>query len=570
MWRRWLLVCSSAVFLAAILRANALGDGPAFSQSDVAVDAQVLNLAEVYERLQTSRFDASGLVDTSPGAVAKRIAIEDELAARLARVDAAHPSPTGSSLQTALHWRLETAKALRPCQSQLWDLDHINGWQATEPQKLAGLHPTTPASQAAALVVALALAPHLDQDVANLRRGLALGYSTPRSVVIRVISEIDALLALPAERSPFFTAGRAANNPDFDSRWRATIQGSVLPAVRRFKSFLQADYLPKARTGIGLSDLPNGRACYAAYLKLSTTLDRSPRQVFELGLRTVAQGQRELSELGTRRFGVGDLASVLKRTDAEPSDHFSSPEALLAFSEGALARTVAMSRPLFEKLPSQSIVVEPLPAYQQDTGIPSHYEAQTEQKAAVFRIDLADWRHETVGAAEVTTSHETVPGHHLQIATARELGAASRFADIAYNVAYVEGWANYAERLAEEAGIYRTDAAKVFRRAVLGRSLVVDPGIHVFGWSRARARTYMMEAGLSGEDANAAIDRIAVQPAQLTAYESGGLEIYELREDARKRLGPRFNLAKFHQRVLERGVVTMRDLDQYVRRWDGS
>jgi uncharacterized protein (DUF885 family) len=209
------------------------------------------------------------------------------------------------------------------------------------------------------------------------------------------------------------------------------------------------------------------------------------------------------------------------------------------------------------------VTIEPLASYEADSGIPSHYESVSEDaEVAIFRISFSDWRNETRGAAAVTVVHETIPGHHMQIASARELGQASGF-----NSAYSEGWANYAERLAEELGIYPDDNAKIFRRSVLGRSLMVDPGIHAFGWSRDRARKFLAASGLDKESADDLIDRIIVQPGQLTSYEVGGMEIYRLREKAKKELGSRFDLRQYHERVLEHGVVSLSTLDTNIEAW---
>jgi uncharacterized protein (DUF885 family) len=180
---------------------------------------------------------------------------------------------------------------------------------------------------------------------------------------------------------------------------------------------------------------------------------------------------------------------------------------------------------------------------------------------------LDDWANETRGAAAVTVVHEAIPGHHLQTVIARTVklpGAASEFS---FNAAFVEGWANYAERLCEEAGIYDNPYAAVFRRSVLGESLMIDPAVHVMSWSRNRVRKYLKALGQTNQEADELIDRIAVQPAQLTSYETGGLEILALREEAKAALGSRFDIREFHQRVLESGDVPLSRLSEQVRSW---
>jgi uncharacterized protein (DUF885 family) len=213
---------------------------------------------------------------------------------------------------------------------------------------------------------------------------------------------------------------------------------------------------------------------------------------------------------------------------------------------------------LFFQLPSQNVAVKPIPEYQQGTGVSSSYEAEADgSRSATFWIATDRWRSETRGAAEVTAVHETVPGHHLQIATARELHPATILTKLVSNAAYVEGWANYAERLAEGSGIDDDDYERIQRRVLAGRSLVIDPGIHAFAWTRERAQVFAMETGMSREEADEVIDRIAVEPGQLTSYEVGGLEILSLREKARRQFGRKFDIRVFHRCVLADGPLPL-------------
>jgi uncharacterized protein (DUF885 family) len=164
--------------------------------------------------------------------------------------------------------------------------------------------------------------------------------------------------------------------------------------------------------------------------------------------------------------------------------------------------------------------------------------------------------------------HETVPGHHLQIALAREFPHPSDIFKLADNSAYIEGWARYAERLSEEAGIYETEYARIARRIWPARGMVVDPGIHAFGWTRQRAIDYVKSTGrFDDKTADALVNRIAVLPGQLTAYDSGGLEIFALRREAEAALGSKFDVREFHQRVLEEGVVPLEELKAHMREW---
>ena len=220
-------------------------------------------------------------------------------------------------------------------------------------------------------------------------------------------------------------------------------------------------------------------------------------------------------------------------------------------------------------MPVQPAVVEPLKPEQRNTGVSSHYEPDPDdRKPGVYRINLDHPEADRRGAAEITLVHETWPGHHLQLALARGVGKRHPLSALAFNSAYVEGWARYSEALSEEAGIYTTPYAQISRRLWPARGMVVDPGIHMFGWTREQAVQFMAESGrFSPETSAEMVDRIAAMPGQLTAYDSGGLEIVALRREAEAALGDRFDLKQFHQRVLGDGVVPLAFLRERVQAW---
>lgn len=399
---------------------------------------------------------------------------------------------------------------------------------------------------------------------------MASGYSVPKTVVVRVLKQVDALLGANAENSPFAAPANAPDQ-DFQLRWRALVAEQIDPALQRFADFLRGEYVARARDSIGISSLPDGERCYAALLRRATTLDRSPRATFALGQATVARSRMELAHLGAALFKVSEPAEILRLAEAAPANRFQSADELLEYSRSMLARSTQMSAAYFFQLPQQPIEIAPMPEYQRGSGISSHYEpVDSATRPAYFRIDLDHWNTETRGAAAVTVVHEAIPGHHLQTVIARKVELPADANDFSFNAAYVEGWANYVERLGEEAGIYDTPFAAIFRRSVLGQSLMIDPAIHVMGWSRERVRRHLRSLGQTTEQADELVDRVAVQPGQLTSYETGGLEIAALREAARGALGSRFDIREFHERVLELGDVPLSTLRAHVMAWIAS
>jgi uncharacterized protein (DUF885 family) len=313
---------------------------------------------------------------------------------------------------------------------------------------------------------------------------------------------------------------------------------------------------------------PDGRACYAASLRSYTTLARPPEEVFRLGRETVRANVERVRALGREHFGSDDLAVIVPRIRDARDNRFSSEEELIAFSRAVVGRARERSPALFAAMPAQEMRVEPFLAYMRGSGGSSYYERQVDpSRPAFYRIHSEVWANETRGGAEITAVHEGYPGHHMQIAFAQSI-ASGPVSNLLFNSAFVEGWARYAEGLAEEAGIYTTPYALMTRRLWPARGMVVDPGIHVMGWTREQAIAFMRESGrFPGQEAEDMVDRIAILPGQLTAYDSGGLEILALRREAEQAMGPRFDLRQFHQRVLENGTVPLSALRRHVTGW---
>ena len=495
---------------------------------------------------------------------------EDALLAELARIDAAPLRGTPHAVTYAvLRESLESGRDMRICRRERWSISHMDGWQAGLAQVAQAQPVATAQERSEALARWSALGTFIDNDISNLRAGLASGYRVPRSVVERVLKQLDAMVAAKPEELPFYAPALRSDDDAFKRDLLAVMRDAALPGLRRYRAFIADEYRSQARESVALADLPDGSACYAALLRNTTTLKRSPREVYELGRKTVADNEAIVAELGQRLFGTRDVPTILARIDKEPKNHFGSEQELLDYSRAGLERARDLSKPLFARMPAQPAVIEPFPEFQRGTGVSSHYIPNTDPaKPGEYRIQLENWATETRGAAEITLVHETWPGHHLQIALANELQARHRVTRLGFNSAYVEGWGRYSERLAEEAGIYQTEFAKISRRIWPARGMVADPGLHLFGWTRQQTIDYLASTGRFGkEGAEDLIDRMAVMPAQLTSYDSGGLEIFALREQAERELGARFDIRQFHSQVIGQGVVPLALLRENVERW---
>lgn len=521
-----------------------------------------------YEVLPLARHDY--LPRNSARDNARFDAQEDALWARLQRIDRGQLDDPQVQLSYAqLRELLESSRGMRVCKAEGWNVNHMFGWQ-TAFTDLADRQPVATADERAqALARWRTLPAYVDAEIANLRAGLKAGYSAPKAVVARVVKQLDRMLAVAPRESPYFAPAAKANDAAFAKQFEALVANDIQPALKRYRDFLADEYAPKARDTIALSALPDGEACYRAMLRSYTTLDRAPKEVFDLGQRTVADNVARVQDLGQKMFDTRDLKAIVKRVDEAKDNRFASADEQLQFSRGLLESARAKSAPYFATLPSQPAVVEPLKPEQRGTGVSSHYEPDPDDtKPGIYRINLDHPDADRRGAAEITLVHETWPGHHLQLALARGVGERHPLSALAFNSAYAEGWARYSEALSEEAGIYTTPYAQISRRLWPARGLVVDPGIHVFGWTRQQAVDFMAESGrFSPEVAADMVDRIAAMPGQLTAYDSGGLEIFALRREAEAALGPKFDLKQFHERVLGDGVVPLRFLRERVEAW---
>ncbi len=223
----------------------------------------------------------------------------------------------------------------------------------------------------------------------------------------------------------------------------------------------------------------------------------------------------------------------------------------------------------FGRLPRADIIVEPYPAFLEREANDSYWQAAEDgSRPAKYMITLFRFAEITRSNAEITAFHESYPGHHLQLALAGERPAAHPITRLVGNSGFAEGWARYSEALAEEMGLYTSDYARANRRLWPARGMVVDPGIHLLGWTREQAAAFMAESGrFTPEESASTVDRIAMWPAQLTAYDTGALEFFALREQAEKALGDRFDVREFHDVVLGNGTVTLPMLREQVEAW---
>ena len=471
---------------------------------------------------------------------------------------------------------LEASRQSRVCRAELWPLSQQGGWQLYLPV-LSQLQPVGTAElRAQALARWHAVPRFIDTEIANLRQGVRLGYTQPRANAEAVLEQLDAILKMPAGESPFVVMTARDSFPGFRDSVVALVGNAILPAVRRYRDYLASDYIPHARTSTAIVGLPHGTECYRALVRSFTTVDLEPTALHEMGLRQMATIEAEMRPIAARGFGTTALPALMDRLRTDPQYLYGSREELIRTAEQAVARAKAAMPRWFGRLPKGDLIVDPCKPYEEKSGCPNSYVSGTPDgtRPGRWRINAGTEPPQPRAPMEGTAFHETIPGHHLQGALALERRGAHPLTRYFGFSGFSEGWALYAERLGLEMNIYSSDLyrfGELGEQALRAARLVVDPGLHVLGWSRQRALDYLLaHTPESRQTLESEVDRYIGGPAQATSYMVGRLEIDRLRADAEERLGSAFDIREFHDRVLENGSVPLGLLRSHVEFWIDS
>jgi uncharacterized protein (DUF885 family) len=350
----------------------------------------------------------------------------------------------------------------------------------------------------------------------------------------------------------------------------STVNNEVFPAYRQFAAFVTTDYIPYTRTTLSINSLGGGKRRYQATLRRFTTTDLTAAQIHEIGLKEVVRITAEMTALA-KANGYKDLASFRDHVENDPKYKPASADAIVEDFRKYIAQMQPRLPERFDLLPKTAVTVEPIPAFQ--AAAATHYQGGTPDGKRPGRVSVAvsDPTHRSFINDEAVAYHEGVPGHHLQISVQQSLTGLPEFRKHGGNSAYTEGWALYAEELGKEIGFYQDPGSDYGRlRSELFRAvrLVVDTGIHDMGWSREQVVEYMRNSHAIDEPTiQAETDRYISGPGQACSYKLGQLKILELRERAKKELGPKFDLKIFHDEILSGGALPLDILDARVNRW---
>jgi uncharacterized protein (DUF885 family) len=601
--RRLFLQSSSAVAAGALAN-GAVAAAPAPPGiADQALAAKLQQCAQTFlahapEEATTFGFDVgahaalrSQLNDRSPGAMAAQLADAKQTLASLSRIDGATLSVKGARNQQVAIFVYETFADLlgrygyidlnlRPSP---YVVSQMNGAYYWLPDFIGSKHPLETRADVQAWCARLnALGVALDQETDRIRHDAAMGVAPPGFIIDETTAQIaklrDGSPRSSALLAPAIARAAKAGLGDIGPRGEAIFKAVVAPALTRQTEALTALRATAADTA-GVWRLPDGEAYYGAALRANTTLDTGAEDLHAAGLAQVAalidEIDRSLRAQGLSAGSVGARIDALNR----------APRFLVSEDDAGRTRLMALARAELDDVTARlprafnNPVVDPIVVHRVpiavEAGAPAaFYSEGAAGQPGSFMLNLARPSDYPVWRLPTLTHHEGVPGHHFQFGIVRRAGALPLFSRMLQFSAYTEGWALYAQQVADEIGVYETDPfgrigylqSELFRAA----RIVVDTGLHHKRWTREQAVAWMVtQIGETPDATRREIDRYCVYPGQACSFKAGANAIVAAREDARRRLGARFDIRTFHDLVLNAGPVPMAVLQATIAQWKG-
>jgi uncharacterized protein (DUF885 family) len=412
----------------------------------------------------------------------------------------------------------------------------------------------------------------LEQTTEVLRQGEKDGLMPPKLITALLPGQCDGIVAadpflLPLKKFP--ASFSDADKQKLTAEMTKAVNEDVLPAYRKFATFLRDDYAPKGRAQLSIESLPDGKRRYAEAVKMMTTVNISPAEVHQLGLDEVKRITAEMTELAQKQ-GYKDLASWRVAINSDPKWKPTSEQQIVDDFAKYIHQMEPKLPELFGLLPKSPVTVEPIPDFAKAEA--THYVAGTPdgKRAGRVVVAVADPTTRTLVLDEAVAYHEGVPGHHMQISVAQQLKGLPKFRLRGGYSAYTEGWALYAEALGKEIGFYQdpvSDYGRLNSELFRAVRLVVDTGIHDQGWTRQQVIDYMHANDVNDALAQTETDRYIAWPGQALAYKMGQLTILKLRSEAKAQLGNQFDIKAFHDEILNGGAMPLDLLQERVERW---
>jgi uncharacterized protein (DUF885 family) len=515
--------------------------------------------------------------DNSPQAVAARKAALLEFQQRLQAIPAAGLVADDALNRDLLIDRVDNALAGLAFDEERIPFISGDGFYTTA--DYAALNtPLDDEAAAAAWIARLEAIPaYYARETENMRRGIRTGFTQPGRTVERAIADVRAQIEQPAATTPLLAPFRgmpqsfpADRRTALEAHGRTALETKVRPAQRELLQFLEREYLPAARPGIGIGSVPQGSDYYAYLARRHTSTAMTPQDIHALGEREVRRIRARMDETIAQTGFKGSFQEFLAAVRKDSRFYVGAAAYGEKCAEVAKRADFAMPK-YFGRLPRLTYGVLPMPAGLESSA--NGYLPGTPEQGVAGMVVYKPWLAEKMPTFGIPAwvLHEGVPGHHHQIALSQELTDLPEFRRADDITAYVEGWGLYSEYLGEELGIYR-DPYEQFGRLSLeiwrACRLVIDTGMHVMGWSRERAMACLQEnSALAPTEIEFEVDRYIAWPGQALAYKIGELKIIELRQRATAKLGPQFDLREFHDLLLGAGPLPLDLLEARVDRW---
>lgn len=516
----------------------------------------------------------------------ERAAAEQDLAA-LHAIDRSKLDPTDQIAYDTFEWSTkDTLRGLQPDMLALTavrPMNHFFGFQT--------FYPTFASGQGAAPFKTLTdyennlkrhkeFVTYLDRAIGRFKEGEASGVVETKLTVRNMIEQLNNQLKQAPEDSPYFQPVKkfpdgisAADQARLTTEYRAAITDELYPALTRLRDFLQNEYLPHARDGVGLKYMKGGDKLYAYLLQSTTTLPLTADQIHQTGLSEVARITKEMEKVKTEVGFKGNLHKFFDYMRTSPKFQPKSREALTQGFYDIQKKVEPKLPALFDHKPKAGLVIRPYEPFREKFEAGGSYEQGTPDgsRPGTFYFNAYDLPSRSTWEMTTLFLHEGEPGHHFQISLAQENDKLPAFMRFGGNTAYVEGWALYAETLGYPMGLYKDPYARfgtLNDEMLRAMRLVVDTGIHSKGWTRDQAIDYMLShSGMSKTDATAEVERYIAIPSQATAYKTGALTIQRLRDEAKAKLGKKFDIREFHDQVLDTGALPLAVLEAKIRAW---
>jgi uncharacterized protein (DUF885 family) len=420
----------------------------------------------------------------------------------------------------------------------------------------------------------------IDSAMVYMKKGMAKGMVLPKALTLKVIPQFSEMPTPKVEDNLFYSSIKLmpktfsdAVKKDLTAKYIATINDKLIPEFNKMAVFLKTVYLPASRTTSGIGSLPNGKELYATYVKTWTTTEMTPEEIHELGLKEVARLNAEMEKVKNQVGFKGTLLAffeeVRNKKELKP---FTKPDQVIANFESIYAKLKPNVDKLFSLQPKTKFEIRRTEAFREKTASAEYNQGTADgSRPGIFYVPIPDVKEYNIYGDEDLFLHEAVPGHHFQVSLQQESTTLPEFRKFGWFGAYGEGWALYTESLGKELGLY-TDPYQYF--GMLGNEmhravrLVVDTGLHSKGWTREQAIQFSLaheaetEASIIPE-----IERYMAIPGQALSYKIGQLKIMELRKKAQEKMGEKFDIKKFHEKVLESGVLPLALLEKNIDSW---